>query len=124
MSKFVCINDDMKNDAPEVVAMLADFFEAMYPIPSPFELKAGWVNRYLHVDDYNAAQSRSHWNYALLLAVAFLVLLLVCLGIDELCCDGRGVHRVRRRFNRGGGGGGRAAGVRKLSSKEEKRSTK
>ena len=37
-SRFICINDNMHNPAPELEAALADFFLALYPIPSPFEL--------------------------------------------------------------------------------------
>lgn len=37
-SKFVCVNDDMKNPTPELVQMLQDFYLSFFPFPSSFEL--------------------------------------------------------------------------------------
>ena len=96
-SKFVCINDDMKTDAPEVVAMLADFYEAMLPIPSPFELAGGYVNRFLRVDEYRVAVRRARWNLALLVAASAIALLLLAVGVDEACLGGRGSSALRLR---------------------------
>ena len=96
-SKFVCINDDMKTDAPEVVAMLADFYEAMLPVPSPFELSGGFVNRFLRVDEYRVAVRRARWNFGLLLAAGAIALLLLAVSIDEACREGRGSSALRLR---------------------------
>jgi len=40
-SKFVCVNDDMRDPSPELVQALADFYESFFPTPSQFELPPG-----------------------------------------------------------------------------------
>ena len=57
LSKFICINDNMKNPSPEMVKMLNDFFEALYPIPSQFELPRGKSNPTLYLDEYKKLES-------------------------------------------------------------------
>ena len=49
-TKFICVNDDMKNPSNAVIQVLQDFFHALYPIPSPFELPSGIVNELLEID--------------------------------------------------------------------------
>ncbi|XP_054609099.1 N-acetylglucosamine-1-phosphotransferase subunits alpha/beta-like isoform X1 [Dunckerocampus dactyliophorus] len=52
--KFICLNDDIdhsKSNANEVKAMLAEFYKAMFPQPSQFELPKDKTNRFLHMDD-------------------------------------------------------------------------
>ena len=48
-TKFICVNDDMKNPSNEVIQVLQNFFRALYPVPSPFELKDGIVNPILDI---------------------------------------------------------------------------
>lgn len=53
-TKFVCVNDDMR-EAPEALqAMLRDFYLSFFPYPSQFELPAGEVNPYLHIGPLRA----------------------------------------------------------------------
>ena len=52
LSKFICINDNMKNPTPELEKVLQDFFEALFPIPSPFELPRTMSNPTLYLDEY------------------------------------------------------------------------
>ena len=52
LSKFMCINDNMKNPSPELEKALRDFFEALFPIPSSFELPQGKSNPTLYLDEY------------------------------------------------------------------------
>ena len=40
-SKFVCVNDDMRDPSPELVQALEDFYVSFFPHPSQFELPAG-----------------------------------------------------------------------------------
>lgn len=47
--KFVCLNDDMRNPEPSVKTALSEFFEAYYPMRSPFELPPGTTNRFLYI---------------------------------------------------------------------------
>jgi hypothetical protein len=37
--------------AEEVVTVVQDFYKALFPNPSPFELPPGKVNKYLYVED-------------------------------------------------------------------------
>ncbi|MEE6480080.1 hypothetical protein FKM82_012450 [Ascaphus truei] len=52
--KFICLNDNINHihkDAPTVKAVLRDFYESMFPIPSQFELPREYRNRFLHMQD-------------------------------------------------------------------------
>nr|XP_056702939.1 N-acetylglucosamine-1-phosphotransferase subunits alpha/beta [Euleptes europaea] len=52
--KFVCLNDNINHnhkDAQTVKAVLRDFYESMFPIPSQFELPREYRNRFLHVQE-------------------------------------------------------------------------
>lgn len=57
LSKFICINDNMKNPSPELEKTLNDFFEALFSIPSPFELPHGHSNPTLYLDEYKKIES-------------------------------------------------------------------
>lgn len=72
-NKFICLNDNINHTDPhsvEVVDAIQDFFAALYPLPSPFELPHGQTNKYLHTDDLFAARdairSKKRWLYILL----------------------------------------------------------
>nr|AAH60638.1 Gnptab protein [Mus musculus] len=52
--KFVCLNDNIDHnhkDARTVKAVLRDFYESMFPIPSQFELPREYRNRFLHMHE-------------------------------------------------------------------------
>lgn len=52
--KFVCLNDNIshgKKDAELIKALLVDFYESLFPIPSQFELPSEYRNRFLHVSE-------------------------------------------------------------------------
>lgn len=49
--KFICINDNMKEPSIDLMKAFADFFSAMYPLPSSFELTLGTVNPSLYTDE-------------------------------------------------------------------------
>ncbi|XP_076862908.1 N-acetylglucosamine-1-phosphotransferase subunits alpha/beta isoform X2 [Brachyhypopomus gauderio] len=49
--KFVCLNDNIDHshkDGSMVKAVLRDFYESMFPLPSQFELPREYRNRFLH----------------------------------------------------------------------------
>jgi len=53
--KFFCLNDDMnKTSEPsvETLKVLEEFFEAYYPVKSPFELPDGQSNIWLSIEEY------------------------------------------------------------------------
>lgn len=52
--KFICLNDNINHnhkDAQTVKAVLRDFYESMFPIPSQFELPREYRNRFLHMNE-------------------------------------------------------------------------
>uniref|UniRef100_A0A8C5PZA2 N-acetylglucosamine-1-phosphotransferase subunits alpha/beta n=1 Tax=Leptobrachium leishanense TaxID=445787 RepID=A0A8C5PZA2_9ANUR len=52
--KFICLNDNINHnhkDAQTVKAVLRDFYESMFPIPSQFELPREYRNRFLHTHE-------------------------------------------------------------------------
>uniref|UniRef100_A0A8C2V646 N-acetylglucosamine-1-phosphotransferase subunits alpha/beta n=2 Tax=Chinchilla lanigera TaxID=34839 RepID=A0A8C2V646_CHILA len=52
--KFVCLNDNIDHghkDAQTVKAVLRDFYESMFPVPSQFELPREYRNRFLHMHE-------------------------------------------------------------------------
>jgi hypothetical protein len=51
-SKFICLNDNVQHYTPDLSVAVRDFFEAMYPIPSRFELPKGKSNPTLYTDEY------------------------------------------------------------------------
>jgi hypothetical protein len=51
-SKFICINDNMKNPTPELEKALRRFYESFFPEPCVFELPPGTSNPTLYLDKY------------------------------------------------------------------------
>lgn len=52
--KFVCLNDNIdhaKKDAELIKALLVDFYQSLFPIPSQFELPQEYRNRFLRVSE-------------------------------------------------------------------------
>jgi hypothetical protein len=78
-AKFICVNDDMKHPSAAVRGMLADFYQAMYPLPSPFEHPPGVVNTELRVDEWRrmtawrATRDAVLWGAAVVLLAAAVV---------------------------------------------------
>jgi hypothetical protein len=79
--KFVCLNDNMNHSNPhseEVVKVLHDFYESLFPFPSQFELPADQVNRFLYVEELHEARDRigkkKRSIYAVLSVLGLLVL--------------------------------------------------
>ncbi len=53
--KFICLNDNIDHTNPEsvnVVKVLQDFYQSLYPLPSSFELKDNETNSFLYIQDY------------------------------------------------------------------------
>ncbi len=49
-NKFICLNDNLGDNDVFMHDFLAKFYEAMLPLPSPFELPPGQSNFYLRLD--------------------------------------------------------------------------
>lgn len=79
--KFICLNDNIdhnKEDAKTVKAILQDFYEAVFPIPSQFELPREYRNRFLHTDDLREWRKYRDWlKFWTHLALAVLVIFTV-----------------------------------------------
>lgn len=74
-TKFVCINDDMKNPSRDIGNILHDLFLSFWPRRSQFELPHHRRNKFGHIDEYHAAQSKIFW-----LSLTSLVCLVVGFG--------------------------------------------
>ncbi|XP_072171737.1 N-acetylglucosamine-1-phosphotransferase subunits alpha/beta-like [Diadema setosum] len=62
--KFVCLNDNIDHtskDAYMVKAVLQDFYESLFPIPSQFELPREYRNRFLHIDELREWRRYRDW---------------------------------------------------------------
>ncbi|XP_077868278.1 N-acetylglucosamine-1-phosphotransferase subunits alpha/beta-like, partial [Saccoglossus kowalevskii] len=62
--KFICLNDNIDHSSKEahvVKAVLQDFYEALFPIPSQFELPREYRNRFLHVQELNEWRRYRDW---------------------------------------------------------------
>ncbi|XP_033751371.1 LOW QUALITY PROTEIN: N-acetylglucosamine-1-phosphotransferase subunits alpha/beta-like [Pecten maximus] len=79
--KFICLNDNIehnKEDAKTVKAILQDFYEAVFPIPSQFELSREYRNRFLHTDELREWRKYRDWlKFWTHLALAVLVIFTV-----------------------------------------------
>lgn len=53
-TKFICINDDMKDAPLETRRLLQDFYDSYFPLPCPVELKGGRINPFLHTTPLRA----------------------------------------------------------------------
>ena len=54
--KFICLNDNIDHDNVEAItikAVLVDFYETMFPVPSQFELPPFYRNRFLYIHELN-----------------------------------------------------------------------
>ncbi|KAG7401512.1 hypothetical protein PHYBOEH_000570 [Phytophthora boehmeriae] len=80
-TKFVCINDDMKYPSTSVSQILHELFLSIWPKRSQFELPFHLKNRYAHIDEYHAAQTRRHIAAAIF---AFILLLVALVFRSEL----------------------------------------
>ncbi|RLN63693.1 hypothetical protein BBP00_00003950 [Phytophthora kernoviae] len=81
-TKFVCINDDMKFPSTAVSQILHELFLSIWPKRSQFELPFHLKNRYAHIDEYHAAQTRRQVAAAIF---AFILLLVALVFRAELC---------------------------------------
>eukprot|EP00117_Sycon_ciliatum_P012243 scpid10762/ scgid2510/ N-acetylglucosamine-1-phosphotransferase subunits alpha/beta; GlcNAc-1-phosphotransferase subunits alpha/beta; Stealth protein GNPTAB; UDP-N-acetylglucosamine-1-phosphotransferase subunits alpha/beta; N-acetylglucosamine-1-phosphotransferase subunit alpha; N-acetylglucosamine-1-phosphotransferase subunit beta len=84
--KFVCLNDNIdhrKEEALVIKAMIREFYEAMFPKPSQFELPSTIQNRFLHVDELRAwqAEERRHqfWMRASVVSLFAILFVVFCL---------------------------------------------
>jgi UDP-N-acetylglucosamine-lysosomal-enzyme len=61
--KFICLNDNMNKTSStspiDTLALLHEFYQTYFPLPSPFELPDGQTNGYRYIEDWRADQAKS-----------------------------------------------------------------
>ncbi|XP_052801171.1 N-acetylglucosamine-1-phosphotransferase subunits alpha/beta-like isoform X2 [Mya arenaria] len=80
--KFICLNDNIdhhrQDQARTVKAIIADFYESVFPLQSQFELPREYRNRFTHIDELREWRNYRDWlkfwtHLALVLLVVFTV---------------------------------------------------
>ncbi|KAF5294321.1 hypothetical protein FQR65_LT10774 [Abscondita terminalis] len=83
--KFICLNDNMDeskvNENELIRAVLYDFYLAMFPHPSQFELPSDFRNRFLNIKELNEWK---HYHYKLKVCTYFCVFVLCYLTYCNL----------------------------------------
>ncbi|CAM5083108.1 unnamed protein product [Eretmochelys imbricata] len=99
--KFVCLNDNIDHnhkDAQTVKAVLRDFYESMFPIPSQFELPREYRNRFLHMhelQEWRAYRDKlKFWTHCVL--VTLIVFTVISFFAEQLIALKRKLFPRRR----------------------------
>ncbi|NXW55551.1 GNPTA phosphotransferase, partial [Eurystomus gularis] len=99
--KFVCLNDNIDHnhkDAQTVKAVLRDFYESMFPIPSQFELPREYRNRFLHMhelQEWRAYRDKlKFWTHCVL--VILIVFTVISFFAEQLIALKRKIFPRRR----------------------------
>ncbi|XP_028943118.1 N-acetylglucosamine-1-phosphotransferase subunits alpha/beta, partial [Antrostomus carolinensis] len=99
--KFVCLNDNIDHnhkDAQTVKAVLRDFYESMFPIPSQFELPREYRNRFLHMhelQEWRAYRDKlKFWTHCVL--VTLIVFTIISFFAEQLIALKRKIFPRRR----------------------------
>uniref|UniRef100_A0A8C0J4Z5 N-acetylglucosamine-1-phosphotransferase subunits alpha/beta n=1 Tax=Chelonoidis abingdonii TaxID=106734 RepID=A0A8C0J4Z5_CHEAB len=99
--KFVCLNDNIDHnhkDAQTVKAVLRDFYESMFPIPSQFELPREYRNRFLHIhelQEWRAYRDKlKFWTHCVL--VTLIVFTVISFFAEQLIALKRKLFPRRR----------------------------
>uniref|UniRef100_T2MCA8 N-acetylglucosamine-1-phosphotransferase subunits alpha/beta n=1 Tax=Hydra vulgaris TaxID=6087 RepID=T2MCA8_HYDVU len=79
--KFICINDDLDHtdaSTSTIRVLLKDFYESLFPIPSQFELKPKFKNKFLYKKDLviwleNERLHKKFKNIALILTLVIII---------------------------------------------------
>ncbi|XP_067931267.1 N-acetylglucosamine-1-phosphotransferase subunits alpha/beta-like [Watersipora subatra] len=95
--KFICLNDNIdhsNSEAMQVKALLADFYESLFPIRSQFELPADYRNRFLHADQLREWQKTRDY---MKIVIEVLLVCLVLYTIYSFYEDQIKLRREQRR---------------------------
>lgn len=99
--KFVCLNDNIDHshkDAATVKAVLRDFYESMFPLPSQFELPREYRNRFLHMEELQEwrlyRDKLKFWTHCVL--VALVVFTVMSFFAEQLVALKRRIFPRRR----------------------------
>lgn len=99
--KFVCLNDNIDHshkDAATVKAVLRDFYESMFPLPSQFELPREYRNRFLHMEELQEwrlyRDKLKFWTHCVL--VTLVIFTVMSFFADQLVALKRKIFPRRR----------------------------
>lgn len=99
--KFVCLNDNIDHshkDAATVKAVLRDFYESMFPLPSQFELPREYRNRFLHMEELQEwrlyRDKLKFWTHCVL--VALVIFTVMSFFAEQLVALKRRIFHRRR----------------------------
>ncbi|XP_030576539.1 N-acetylglucosamine-1-phosphotransferase subunits alpha/beta [Archocentrus centrarchus] len=102
--KFICLNDNIDHshkDAATVKAVLRDFYESMFPLPSQFELPREYRNRFLHMEELQEwrvyRDKLKFWTHCVL--VTLVIFTIISFFAEQLIVLKRKLF-PRRRVNR------------------------
>ncbi|XP_016390279.1 N-acetylglucosamine-1-phosphotransferase subunits alpha/beta-like [Sinocyclocheilus rhinocerous] len=102
--KFICLNDNIDHshkDANTVKAVLRDFYESMFPLPSQFELPREYRNRFLHMTELQEwriyRDKLKFWTHCVL--VTLVVFTVISFFAEQLIILKRWLF-LRRRVNK------------------------
>lgn len=106
--KFVCLNDNInhgKKDAELIKALLVDFYQSLFPIPSQFELPLEYRNRFLRVSELKEwikeREDMKFWSNTLIamliLAIIFTIFPDLVLYLIQLLCPLRRIFSLFKR---------------------------
>lgn len=92
--KFICLNDNIvhSKNATIVRALLIDFYESLFPIPSQFELPKNFRNTFLYTEDltkWKDEQQMARERNCIFIGLIFICILIVmyCHKILRLVFD-------------------------------------
>ena len=106
--KFVCLNDNIdhsKKDAELIKALLVDFYQSLFPIPSQFELPQEYRNKFLYVSELNEFMKEREvlkfWTNVLLVILVLIAFLSIFPGflfyLIQLLCPLRRLFSLAQR---------------------------
>ncbi|KAA8580299.1 hypothetical protein FQN60_005834, partial [Etheostoma spectabile] len=97
--KFICLNDNIDHshkDAATVKAVLRDFYESMFPLPSQFELPREYRNRFLHMEELQEwrvyRDKLKFWTHCVL--VTLVVFTIMSFFAEQVVCPSRTPPRL------------------------------
>lgn len=104
--KFVCLNDNINHTDPhseEVVNALHEFYTALFPLPSPFELPEGQTNKFLHTDELLATRTEIKRKKTQIYILVGVVIAILILAIKLFSRNKKGRTQPAPHASSGGG---------------------
>ena len=100
--KFICLNDNIDHDkenVSSVKAILVDFYESLFPVPSQFELPDNVRNRYLYMEELIAWKNEQQ-ALGYVIRISLVLFVVVFLLYIFSCPVRRCIRRILSLFGR------------------------